>query len=438
MKHSFTHLLTLGMAIALHPGFASAEFLFYEEAPIRYSDTKAKDPIAGLIGDYEAGELALDRSGELAFLRSVLKLLDIPEESQVLVFSRTSFQNDRIRPQTPRAIYFSPDYYLGWVQGGEIEIISVDPDLGPVFYRMSTPFGRHPEPRLFRDSQCLNCHGSSRTDGYPGMLVRSVYPDDIGSPILGAGTRRTDHTSPLEERWGGWFVTGDKAGDRHLGNIYYEEGEPGEARPKFDFGAHPSSLESAFDTTKYLAATSDIVALMAMEHQITAHNAITKAHLDTRRWLYLDARIGKETGRAEGEVGESTLGLIDRGADDLLEVMLMKDEAELVDWGVEGGDAFQDAFVAAGVQTADGSSLREFQLLSRLFKYRLSYMIYSSSFEHLHPRMKAKFYEKLHLALNGQTESSSHLSEKERSRILEIVMETKDDLPGYWRTGGTN
>ena len=418
---------------------ARAEFLFYEDAPIFYSDTPAKDAFAELERNgFDPVKLGLDVSGEAAFLRSFLDYLEVPVESQVLVFSRTSLQNDRIAPKHPRALYFSEDYYIGWVQGGDLELIAVDPELGPTFYRMNTPFGRHPEPRVIRDDQCLNCHGSSRTDGYPGMLVRSVYPDDIGSPILGAGTRRTDHTSPINERWGGWFVTGDNGGDRHRGNIYFEEGDPGEALPVMDFGARPRSLEKAFDTSPYLAPTSDIVGLMVMEHQITAHNAITKAHLDTRRWLHIDAGIGKELGRGEGEIGESTRGLIDRGADDLLKVMLFYEEAELEDWGVEGGEAFQTAFAAGARRGPGDRSLRDLQLLSRLFKNRLSYMIHSKSFDHLHPVMKAKFYEKLFAALKGtgDAEISGHLSEREKERILDILLATKDDLPPYWRAPG--
>ncbi len=419
-------------AIAAASSTARAEFLFYEEEPIRYSDTEAKDPVALIIDDYESGRLKFDDSSELAFLRAVLDKFGVPRESQVLVFSRTSFQNDRIRPERPRAIYFSDDIYIGWVQGGSIELTAVDPDLGPTFYRMSTPFCRSPEPEIVRDSQCLNCHGSSRTGGYPGMMVRSVFPDDIGNPIFGAGTSNTDHSSPLEERWGGWFVTGDKDGPRHQGNLFYEEHGVGEVKTLKDFGAAPKTLDGAFDTSKYLADTSDIVALMVMEHQITAHNAITKAHLDTRRWLYLDARIAASSGRDGSEISESTAGLLDRGADDLLDVMLFKEEAPLVGWGVEGDETFQEAFAAGARGGEAGAELREFQLLSRLFKTRLSYMVHSPAFEALHPRMKAEFYTKLHAALTGGSDAAAHLGERERGRILEIVRETKEDLPGCW------
>lgn len=412
----------------------SGEFLFYESDPINYSDTKSSDPIAAMAADYESGKLTFKGDAEIEFLRSVLDHLEIPIESQVLVYSKTSLQTDRISPKQPRAIYFNDDLYLGWVHGGDIELIAHDPDIGPVFYRMETPFGRGGGGRrLFRDGRCLDCHGSSRTDGYPGMLVRSVKADAIGAVIFGAGTRRTNHSSPIPERWGGWYVTGSNAGERHLGNLIFSEDKPGEALLEKDHGAKPKELSAVFDTKGYLSSRSDLVALMVMEHQIMAHNQLTKAHLDTRRWLHLDREIGKQTGRAEGEYSDSTKRLIERGANDLLKVMLFTEEAELVGWGVEGGEPFQDAFAASAKADAEGRSLRDLQLLSRMFKYRLSHTIYSQAFSGLHPVMKAEFYQQLHAALAGKSEAAAHLGEKERQRIIAIVRETKGDLPAYWR-----
>ena len=427
-------IIWLAWLMLLAP-WVNAGFLFYEEAPIKYSDTKPNDPIAELIVPYGQGKLKFNDTSEKAFLHSLLDKIEVPLESQVLVFSRTSFQNDLINPHRPRAIYFSDNFYVGWVQGGSIEIASMDPELGPIFYRMSTPFGRQDKPLIVCDAQCLNCHGSSRTDGYPGMIVRSVYPNSIGSPIFGAGTRRTDHSSPINERWGGWFVTGESAGKRHQGNIYYKEGAPGEAIPVMDYGANLKTLGKAFDTSKYLAPTSDIVGLMVLEHQVMAHNAIIRAHLNTKRWLYIDGNVGKHTDRPAGQIGSASLGYFDRGANDLLRVLLFSDEANLEIWGVEGGEAFQQSFAEGALRDAEGQSLRDLQLLSRLFKNRLSYMIYSSSFEHLHPVMKKAFYKKLWQSLHGKGEAKviGHLGEKERSRILKILLATKKDLPAYWK-----
>ena len=86
-----------------------------------------------MVTDYESGALSFGNGGDKAVLEKVLDYLKIPVASQMLVYSRTSLQNDRIHPETPRALYFSDDCYVGWVQGGDIEIIAVDRKLGRYF-----------------------------------------------------------------------------------------------------------------------------------------------------------------------------------------------------------------------------------------------------------------------------------------------------------------
>lgn len=413
-----------------------ADYLIYEEEPINYSDTRPNDPVAKIVNEVNSGKVLLNTTDEKSFVLSFLDRLNIPVSSQVLVFSRTSFQNDRIRPQTPRAIYYSENYYIGWVQGGDLEIIAIDPQLGPIFYRMNTPFTGGSEIKLKRDAQCMNCHGGSKTDGVPGMLVRSVYPNYFGQPILSAGTHLTDHSSPLNERWGGWFVTGENAGKRHMGNAYFEEGKLRDASLVKDFGVPLENLEDAFDVSRYLTDKSDIVSLMVMEHQIMAHNAITKAHLNTRRWLNLDAAMAKQVGRPEGKISDAVLGYIDHSAKDMLKIFLFSNEINLEAWGVEGSEEFQCDFACFSRADQSGDSLRDLQLLSRLFKNRLSYMIHSSSFEYLHPIMKKAFYRKLWDALLGKDEDgiASHIKDKERARIVSILQATKKDLPNYWKS----
>ncbi|MCG8406982.1 MAG: hypothetical protein MI923_17430, partial [Phycisphaerales bacterium] len=189
------------------------------------------------------------------------------------------------------------------------------------------------------------------------------------------------------------------------------------------------------DTTNYLAPTSDIVALMVLEHQITAHNAITRAHFNTRRWLHQNAVLAEHFGTASDELSDSTRRLIAKEADRLLAVMLFKDEAPLEDWGVEGDERFQTAFLKGARHTADGQSLRDFNLMSRLFKNRLSYMIHSRAFDNLPSEFTEVFFRKLRAELAGeQTDVSAHLSAIERKRILAILRETNTEAP---RPGAT-
>lgn len=403
----------------------------YELKPILYSDSDANDRIATMSKDYESGALSFGQGSGKEVLANVLKYLNVPEASQVLVYSRTSLQNDRIHPETPRALYFSDDCYVGWVQGGDIEIIAVDEKLGPVFYRMAVPQNSRSKPQLYRDRNCLNCHGGSRTGGVPGLTVRSVYTDHRGFPILGAGTFRTDHSSPISERWGGWYVTGSHAGERHMGNRIFEETEPGSARLIQDYGVDLKSLKDVIDTSRYLTPTSDIVALMVLEHQVTAHNAITRAHFHTLRWLHQNNVMAEHFGDPTGTLSETTQRLIRNEATRLLKVMLFVEEAPLEDWGVEGNETFQEQFLAEAKKGASGKSLRDLHLMSRLFKNRLSYMIYSPAFKNLPSEFTSVFYSMLQEALKGAgpKELFQHLPESERLRILAILRETKSDLP---------
>ena len=88
-------------------------------------------------------------------MESVLKALDVPTESQVLVFSKTSFQASRIVPRLPRALYFNDHVSVGFVRGGDVlEIASVDPKQGVIFYTLDQQPAEKPQFLLQTD----NCH----------------------------------------------------------------------------------------------------------------------------------------------------------------------------------------------------------------------------------------------------------------------------------------
>src|SRR5207302_2001254 len=109
--------------------------------------------------------------------------------------------------------------YAGWSQGGMMELIGLDPVEGPQFYTMAYPESKGARPVLSTSDQCFSCHESSRTNGVKGMLVRSVYVDADGQPLLQFGSYLSSHESPVSERWGGWYVTGRSGGDQHMGNM---------------------------------------------------------------------------------------------------------------------------------------------------------------------------------------------------------------------------
>lgn len=424
--------LTLSVAIAAGLGAGSAAGLDdYEEAPIRYSTVEPKDAIAALRQQIEAGTFEFDRSGdEKVFLRSVLKTLNVPEASQVLVFSKTSKQNDRISPKRPRAIYFSDEFYIGWVQGGEIEIISVDPELGPIFYLLEVPRSADEKTKFVRDNDCLRCHAGMTRHRTPGLLVRSVYTDERGFPILTAGTHFTEHTSPMEERWGGWYVTGSHGDMRHMGNSIATENEDGSAELDLEAGANLKDLTSLINTTPYLRNDSDIVALMVLEHQATTHNAIFAASYAARQAIHRNRTLAQFLDHEPDEFTETTQSVLDHQADDLIKALLFAGEFKLEGFGVEGSEAFQEAFTANAIRTEGGRSLKDLSLLSHMFKNRCSYLIYGTTFTNLPKPFKEIVFAKLKSILQAETppEEYAYLKKGERSRIHQILTET---LEGY-------
>ena len=393
----------------------------YELAPIRYSATEANDQVATWQKRLEEKSLHFDQSSERTFLRSALEELNVPLESQVLVYSNIS-------PRRPRALYFSDEAYVGWVQGGDIEIITIDPKLGPIFYKLTVPHPKstHP-PRVVRSRDCLSCHGSSRTENVPGMLVRSVRADIRGFPLLATGTFLTEPNSPIKERWGGWYVTGTNGGERHMGNLIFDEKlDKNEARVIQDMGSELADLKGVIDTRAYLQDTSDIVALMVMEHQIAAHNALTQAAYTTRKMLHRQQELAHYWNEPNRSMSETTQRVLNSQADQLLRVFLFQDEFELESWGVEGSEAFQTAFLKQAKRNSNGRSLRDFNLLSHLFKHRLSYMIHSQSFKSLPDEIKSIILIKLDRLLQNpkNDELSAHLSEKEATRIRDLLLES--------------
>ena len=118
-------------------------------------------------------------------------LLKVPEASQVLVFSKTSKQNGLINPGNPRALFHSLNCYCGYVPGGLMEVIIQEKNLGPVYYLVDLGHAGKAVGIERDTSDCLSCHGTGRTENVPGMLVRSVFPDQDGhallSPNAGAG-----------------------------------------------------------------------------------------------------------------------------------------------------------------------------------------------------------------------------------------------------------
>jgi hypothetical protein len=404
-----------------------------EREPINYTAADAHNAVERLQQRLDAGQATLTYEEDHGYLRSLLRELNVPRSSQMLVFSKTSLQRHRINPRTPRAVYFNEDVYIGYCQKGDLaEVTAVDPQLGCVFYSLSQK--KTAKPRFTRQADnCLICHASSYNQGFPGHLVRSVFADGLGLPILASGTYRIDHSSPLKQRWGGWYVTGTSGKQTHLGNLIVR----GSARPEEIDNApniNVTDLGRYVNTSPYLTPHSDIVALMVLEHQTEMHNRITRANFLTRIALRDEAEFNKALGRPADYRSESTLSRIKNAGEPVVKYLLLCEETQLTD-AVKGTSGFAEEFVKRGPRDRRGRSLRDLDLKSRLFTYPCSYLIYSEAFDALPAPVKDFVLRRLWDVLNGTDTSKdfAHLSAEDRRAILEILRETKANLPEYWR-----
>ena len=419
------------LSISLFGGIAHAQ-LDFEAKPICYQTAPTNNRIQALNEKLQSGEAELEYDEAHGYLRSALSLLDVPISSQMLVFSKTSFQLRRISRRRPRAVYFNDDVYVGWVQDGDVVEISVaDDNQGAIFYTLSQQ--QVDQPSFVRDGgQCIVCHASSRTSGVPGHLVRSVFASASGQPHFGSGTFTIDHRSPFEKRWGGWFVTGTHGAQRHMGNVVAEAPNQPEKLDR-ESGANVTDLTTLVNTSPYLSSHSDIVALMVMEHQARMHNLITRANFDTRSAQHYDKVMNEAMDRPADHRSDSATRRIKSAAEKLVAYMLYTEEAELTA-RVEGTSKFADEFTARGPHDRKGRSLREFDLKTRMMKYPCSHLIYSKAFDKLPAEVQDQVYLRLFAVLSGQdtTDAYAHLSQTDRRAILEILLDTKSGLPDYW------
>jgi len=383
--------LVLGGAVILGALLARAQVyednLPLEHPAIQYRQEPADDPVARLARELERGNSTLDFDAGLSYLPSLLDRLRVRPDSQTLVFSKTSVQESRISPRTPRAIYFRDDVAVAFVPGTDaIELAAVDPSKGVVFYSLDAR--KAERPRFVRSEGCLHCHQGPATLGVPGIYVGSVHTSPSGRADFRLGSIVTDHRTPFADRWGGWYVNG-AAGETHRGNAVSTD-------PEFT----TSMAAPRFDAKSYLAPSSDIVALMTLEHQTQMTNLLTR--------LSWEARISPLDPGFASRIEE------------VVRYMLFLDEVPLRE-AIRGVSSFTETFPREGPRDRKGRSLRDFDLEKRLFRYPLSYMLYSRHFDGLPRDVRERLCRRLHELLPGE----------ERQAILEILHDTKPGLPGF-------
>jgi hypothetical protein len=393
-------LLCSGTAAAQTETVASSALRYDQDYPtIAYSATPRANEIARLQSRLDTGEVRLEYSAPRGYLDSLLKVLKIDPSSQVLVYSKTSLQFRLIRAATPRAVYFNDDTYVAWVQGTDfLEIATMDSQRGAVFYTL--PNHRGDAPIMQRETnRCLSCHDtfSMTGGGVPRFLFLSAPVDAEGILLPREVSIDTDDRTPLNKRWGGWYITG-QVGHEHRGNGLLK-----------------------FDTTPYLTDRSDVVALLVLEHQLYIKNLITRLNFKTRS-------LG---------AAPRTKRSLQRLADQLVEAMLFARAAPLPA-AIRGEAGFETAFTSRGPRDSSGRSLRDFDLKTRLFRYPLSYVIYSEGFDALPDETRRYIYQRLDAILDGSDSSTtfSHLTAADRTAIREILVATKPEYRVANRTAG--
>ncbi len=403
----------------------------FDRDPIRYSQSQPDNLVTRLQDKLVAGELSLKFEEPWGYLRSVLTALDVSEASQSLVFSKTSLQRHKISPRTPRALYFNDDVYVGYCRNGDVLEISIaDAQLGTVYYTLEQEPVEAPRFRRQTDN-CLVCHAGGQARGVPGHLVRSMYVDKSGHPLLASGSFRIDHSSPLADRFGGWYVTGEHGNQKHLGNLTYR-GRPDNDAEQDLSGLNLTNISDKFDTSAYPSAHSDLVALLVLSHQAGGHNLLTKTAFDVRSALHREDALNRELKEAPDHRWDSTNTILKNAAESLVKYFLFVNETPLTA-SVKGTTDFATEFTSRSRRDAQGRSLRDFDLQTRMFKYPCSYLIETEAFTALPPELLKNFWTRLDTVLAGSEEKEfAHLSPTDRQAIREILWETHHGAKQSW------
>ncbi len=413
--------LPVGGTIEERPFFATRR-----DPAIDY-DRQSNDVVAQLARKVEEGAVQLRFNKTSGYLLSVLNALHVPIESQSVIFSKTSLQSHFISPANPRAIYYTDEVSVGFIRSATLlEIAVLDEHQGVLFYAIQQQAAER--PRIIRSDSCLSCHELHDTLDVPGLLVRSMGVGEEGQTMPDFGNFVTDHRSPLEERFGGWFITGKAGTAPHMGNTMLAVDGPQAAQSDKSSSTPKilANLEGQFDPEGYPSRYSDIAAVLVLDHQARMTNLLTRVG-----W---ESRIAVNQEEKNPQVRETAERLIAADTRELADYMLFVDEAPLRGT-FESSSGFQTKFEEQGPRDSLGRSLRQLDLKKRLLRYPCSYMIYSQAFDGLPAAAKNAFYSRLWEVLSGKEKSAkySKLTSADRSAIVGILLETKKDLPAYFK-----
>lgn len=431
------------LAVGLWPAASQAETDRLSSSAIRYDQEYPLIDYSGpathnrawrLQQQLNSGAVKLEWEPKWGYLRSLLKALAIDPDSQVLVQSKTSLQIDNISAATPRAIYFNDDTYVGWVQGNAlVEFVVIDANVGAIFFGLDNrPAAQQSMER--EGGRCLTCHDtySMMGGGVPRVLVMSSPVDDPADTRTYVSASEVDDRTPIAQRWGGWYVTGHNGQQSHFGNLPLRE-ERGQELLRTLPRQNLTTLAGYFDTTAYLTDKSDIAALLVFEHQSFVQNLITRVDFKVRTLMARDGG-GRAEPKSWAEVDPRDREKAQAVIEPLVRALFFADAVQLEDH-IGGSSGFAERFSAQGPHDRHGRSLRELDLTTRVFRYPLSFQIYTEQFDALPAYARDYIAGRIAEVLNGTdtTGIAAKITPADRAAIAEILADTKPALAGAQR-----
>jgi hypothetical protein len=287
-----------------------------------------------------------------------------------------------------------------------LEIASVDPQYGTIFYVVTQ--SKDDVPAFKRlGPPCSSCHAPAR-DEVPSPLLLMLSAEVAATGEAISEFRLVTDRTPFAERWGGWYVNASRTSAAHGGNKILVDGAE---RLLID----ASSPARPFNTSRYLTTSSDIVALMLLSHQVDVHNKISEAAHQLRQLP-----------------GDVTPAQIAEAVEPLVRSLLFSGAVPF-SGPIRGSSDFAKEFSSSGRRDGRGRSLKDLDLDRRLMRYPLSYLIYSDSFDQLPDSAREYAYRRLWEVFVGKDRSGdfAHLSDSDRSELLEITSETKPEFKTF-------
>lgn len=413
---------------------------------IQYSGPARDNRIWRLQQQLNSGKIKLQWEPRWGYLRSLLKALEIDISSQTLVFSKTSLQTTAIAEKTPRAIYFNDDTYVGFVQHSDLlEFAAIDAKVGVVFFgminRQDTP------PTLEREGgRCLTCHDtySMMGGGVPRVMVMSAPVDDPTDARTYSSASEVDDRTPIAERWGGWYLSGWYMNEQGVGTAQHFGNLPlrseSSVRDSDQLKAltrtrdNRANLAGYFDTAAYLNDKSDVVALLVLEHQTFVQNLITRANFKMRTVMSREGSGAAVEPRTWSDVDSRNQAVLKAMMEPLVRALFFWDAAPLTGQVITSS-GFTERFAQRGPRDREGRSLRDLQLNKQLFRYPLSYMIYTESFNALPAYAREYVDSRIVEVLQGRDKTglSARIGAEDRVMVGRILAET---LPRFAATLG--